>query len=160
MEQYFAGSATQIDMLVSFVIAAVLGGLIGIERELARKPAGFRTLMIVAGTSSLLMSLGTILADDAAAIGSQGIDPSRVIQAIVMGIGFICAGTIIRHRAGEHIEGLTTSAVILAAASIGISVAMHQLLLAIGVTVITLVILVAFRTVENLLARKNSRPRD
>jgi putative Mg2+ transporter-C (MgtC) family protein len=106
------------------------------------------------------MSLGTLLADDAASTGSQGIDPSRVIQAIVMGIGFICAGTIIRHRAGEHIEGLTTSAVILAAASIGICVAMRQLVLALGVTVITLIVLVAFRRVENFLDRRNSRRPD
>lgn len=151
MADYFANVSVQLDAVVAFVIAAALGGLLGVERELANKPAGFRTLMLVSGTSALLMRLGEMLYSAYAqqsSVASQGLDPTRVIQAVIMGIGFICAGTIIRRSSEQQVEGLTTSAVILIAAAIGMCVALKQLILACAATVITLIILIGFRTVE------------
>lgn len=156
MVEYFANTGMQLEAVGVVAIAAVLGGLLGVERELANKPAGFRTLMLVAGASALLMSLGeTVFVAHASGSGvNPAQDPTRVIQAIVMGIGFICAGTIIRRSEGSQVEGLTTAAVILIAAAIGIAVALKQLLLAIGMTVMTLIILIGFRAVEDFLARR------
>jgi putative Mg2+ transporter-C (MgtC) family protein len=115
--------------------------------------------MLVAGASALLMSLGeTAFIAYAAETGiNPSQDPTRVIQAIVMGIGFICAGTIIRRSEGSQIQGLTTAAVILMAAAIGIAVALKQLLLAFGITVMTLIVLIGFRAVENALTRRMNK---
>jgi putative Mg2+ transporter-C (MgtC) family protein len=157
--EYFANPAGQFEGVAIVAMAAVLGGLLGVERELANKPAGFRTLMLVAGASALLMILGeTVYAAYAPATGaSPALDPTRVIQAIVMGIGFICAGTIIRRSEGSRVEGLTTAAVILMAAAVGIAVALKQLLLAIGMTVLTLIVLIGFRAVEDFVAKRVSK---
>ncbi len=142
MDSLFVNSTSQLYAILMVVFAALLGGVIGLERELARKPVGIRTMMIVAGTSAMLMLLGLTFSDSARN------DPLRIIQAIVMGIGFIGAGTILRHREGEQIEGLTTAATILLAAAIGISVALKQFILAVGITVLTLFILIGVRKFE------------
>lgn len=161
MESWFANADAQLQALLVVVVAAFLGGLIGVERDLAAKPVGIRTLMLVAGTSALLMLLGLRFSDPYAVAGSapeMRIDPLRVIQAIVLGIGFICAGTIIRQRQGTHIEGLTTAATILLASAIGICTALGQVILAAGATVLSVVILVSLRRVDDRLRRMHHQP--
>ena len=151
MESWFANTSAQLDFALVVLVAAVLGGVIGVERDLAGKPVGIRTLMLVAGTSALLMVLGLTLSGPLAvhtAAPEARIDPLRVIQAIVMGIGFICAGTIIRQRHGDHIEGLTTAATILLSSAVGICVALHQIVLAVSTTLLALIILAGLRGIE------------
>ena len=133
-------------ILLHVGIALGLGSLIGLEREFAEKPAGLRTHMLVTGTSTLFISLGEVLATHFQGAFPAGIlqtDPFRLIGAIVLGISFLGAGTIIRRHSEEpvKVEGLTTAATILFAASIGIAVAVSQYLLAVGATGLVLVIL-------------------
>jgi putative Mg2+ transporter-C (MgtC) family protein len=119
----------------------LLGALIGIERELADKPAGIRTNMLVAGSATLLVSLGEVMIDRFE-VGHNIIraDPIRIIEAVITGISFIGAGMIIR-RGTDNVEGLTTAASILFVASVGICVAISQILLAIGTTILALITL-------------------
>ncbi len=95
------------------LVAGVLGGLIGLQRELAGKPAGLRT--------HFLVSLGCALFTVASLEGFPGADPARVAAGIVTGVGFLGAGAII--RGGEGIVvGLTTAASVWAVAAIGLAI--------------------------------------
>jgi putative Mg2+ transporter-C (MgtC) family protein len=133
----------QADDIVKLLLALVLGGVIGWERELYDKPAGFRTntLICVGATLFTILSLrmGTI----------PGTDSSRIAAQIVSGIGFLGAGAIIRR--GEAVLGLTTAATIWFVASIGMGIgAGHYVISAIG-TALALAILFVFRKFENLI---------
>lgn len=121
----------------SILVATLLGGLVGLEREIAGKPAGLRTHMLVAGSAALLVVLGTYVVETFGDIEYVRTDPIRIIEAIVVGIGFLGAGTII-HREQGGVRGLTTSASILAVTAIGIGTALELYPLVIGVTVVIL----------------------
>lgn len=121
-------------------IAALLGSIVGLDREFADKPAGLRTHMLVAASAALLVSLANVIVPNLD-INPQLVqmDPIRMIEAIVAGITFLGAGTIIRQKSG--VEGLTTAASLLFVAALGVTVALSQFILAIGLTVLNLVIL-------------------
>lgn len=111
------------DLLLKLGISALLGLIIGVERELKRKPLGLKTSLVISIISCLL----TIVSIEAAYIfpGNDEIriqmDPLRLAAQIVSGIGFLGAGVILR-RDNDHISGLTTAALIWGAAGIGIAV--------------------------------------
>ena len=131
------------DDLIKLLLSLVLGGLIGWERELYDKPAGFRTntLICVGATLFTIFSLriGTIPATDSARIAAQ----------IVSGIGFLGPGAIIRR--GEAVLGLTTAATIWFVASIGMGIGAGYYLTSCTGTVLALAILVLFRKFEHLV---------
>jgi putative Mg2+ transporter-C (MgtC) family protein len=132
----------QVVALGEISLAMVLGGAIGLERELAGKPAGLRTHMLVAGSAALLVALGNIIvAAFEQSLPSDAIrsDPIRIIQAIIVGISFLGAGTIFRSSGDEQVVGLTTSAAVLFTAGIGIAVGLTQILLAVSSTILLLV---------------------
>jgi putative Mg2+ transporter-C (MgtC) family protein len=134
----------QLAILAEVFVAMILGGIIGIERSTANKPAGFRTHMLVAGAAALLVGLSDALIyrfSPGAYTDLIESDPIRVIQAIIAGISFLGAGTIFRHPKKQHVEGLTTAASLLLSGAIGISVALRQFVLAVAVTVLTLAVL-------------------
>jgi putative Mg2+ transporter-C (MgtC) family protein len=137
------------------VLAMLLGGLIGIEREAAHKPAGFRTHMLVAGAAALLVGLGHALVD--AFSGHTGLrlqsDPIRIVEAIVTGVAFLGAGTIFRAKS-DHVEGLTTAASLLLVASLGVCVAVERFILAAAVTLLTLAVLRGVHFVEQWIRNK------
>lgn len=144
----------QVWILARVTLAAVLGALIGIERELADKPAGFRTHMLVAGVATLLVALGDIAIEHFTSdLGNRVIraDPVRIIEAVITGVSFLGAGTIIRYDEKNKVEGLTTAASVLVAAAIGIAVALSQIVLAAGVTIIVLVALRGVKFLEEWL---------
>lgn len=132
----------QLQILGYIAIAMVLGGIIGFERERADKPAGLRTHMLVAGSAALMVGIGetivTFMDVDSSLIQT---DPIRIIEAIITGISFLGAGTILYRKDKGDVEGLTTAASLLFVAGVGIAVAIHQLFLAVGVTLLTLVVL-------------------
>lgn len=133
------------------LLASLLGGVMGIERERAGKAAGLRTHMFIAGGSALFVQLGEIMS--AYYAGQAGIermvaDPTRVIQAIVVGISFIGAGTIIQNSKEERVKNLTTAASILFTSGIGIAVGASAYLFAAGITLLGLVISSGVRLVE------------
>ena len=100
--------------IVRLTLAAVLGGIIGLERELKRKPAGLRTNIFICFGSAMFTILSTELA------GAFGIgDHTRIAAQIIPGIGFIGAGSILHDKAG--VSGITTAATIFVVASIGMA---------------------------------------
>ncbi|MBI4467559.1 MAG: MgtC/SapB family protein [Acidobacteria bacterium] len=101
-------------ILIKLVLASVLGGLVGLERELHGKPAGLRTNMFICAGSALFTILSEMLAARA------GGDATRIASQLIPGIGFIGAGSIIRSRGS--VQGLTTAATIFVMASIGMAV--------------------------------------
>jgi len=146
--------------VLKVIFAIILGGLIGLERELAAKPAGLRTHMLVAGASALLVILGDIMIHQyaqASLTGATRADPIRIIESIVTGISFLGAGTIIFRNREESVEGLTTAASILFAAAIGITVALHRYFLAAILTVVVILILFGLGYIERFI-RKFRRP--
>ena len=150
--------AMQFEIIGEVALAMLLGGVIGFERELADKPAGFRTQMLVAGAAALLVGLGDAMLLRFLAEGKPSVtaDPIRIVEAIVTGISFLGAGTIFRRDASEQVQGLTTAASILLCAAVGISVALRQFVLAIGVTLLALIVLRGLTGIEKRLARKGN----
>lgn len=147
----------QLEIIGEVALAMLLGGVIGFEREVADKPAGFRTQMLVAGAAALLVGLGdALLARFSGENIHASADPIRIVEAIVTGISFLGAGTIFRRDRSEQVEGLTTAASILLCAAIGISVALRQFVLALGVTLLALIVLRGLTGVEKRVKRIKS----
>ncbi len=105
-------------MGLGIVLSCFLGGMIGIERESLRRPAGFRTHILVCVGATLAMQTNIYLMN--VYMGIVPIDPSRIAAQVVSGIGFLGAGTIIKE--GATVKGLTTAATIWAVACIGLAV--------------------------------------
>lgn len=158
LPQFFDPYIEEFKALGRVLVAALLGGVIGFEREIKDRPAGLRTHMLVAASACLLISLGKPLV--AEFDGSQQgqdymrIDPTRLIEAIIAGVAFLGAGTIIRPEGGG-VKGLTTAASILVAAVIGIAVSLSQWVTACGVAVISVLLLVSFRLIAGKVGPKD-----
>jgi putative Mg2+ transporter-C (MgtC) family protein len=134
----------QLIILVNVAVAMLLGAFIGLDREAANKPAGLRTHMLVSGVAAFLVALGSALLEIYhERLGSELVqaDPVRIVEAVITGISFLGAGTIIRNRGEGEVEGLTTAASLLFAAAVGIGVALSQWVLSIGATVLVLLTL-------------------
>jgi putative Mg2+ transporter-C (MgtC) family protein len=150
---------TEFRILGYVALAMLLGALIGLEREFKEKPAGLRTHILVAGASALLVALGDIIATQFYIdLGQQVVqaDPTRIMEAVIIGVSFVGAGTIIRSRSGERVEGLTTAASLLIAAGVGICVVLSQIILAVGVTILVLVTLRGLGYIERRLASQRN----
>jgi putative Mg2+ transporter-C (MgtC) family protein len=141
----------QTQVIFQLILAALLGGLLGLEREYWKKQAGIRTFSLVALGSTLF----TILALEGFNSFPGKIDPTRVIQAIAVGIGFIGAG-IIFHR-GFAIEGLTTAAGLWVAAGIGGAVGAKLYFLAIFCTFLAIFILAGVGEIEKKFFKKEEK---
>jgi len=141
-------------------IAMLLGGLIGLEREAAHKPAGFRTHMLVSGAAALFVGVGHALVQtfgEHATVRVQS-DPVGLIGAIVTGVSFLGAGTIILRRGHEAVAGLTTAASLLFSAGLGVCVALERFILAGSVMILALVALRGVRFVERWIGGKQHTP--
>lgn len=145
----------QLETVGPVALAMLLGGLIGLDREFAGKPAGLRTHMLVAGAASLLVAMGDVVVRgfDEELLSKVQSDPIRIIQAVVTGLSFLGAGTIIRGDGNGQVEGLTTAASILLTGAIGICVALSQVVLAIAVTLLVLLVLQGVGRWERRLAK-------
>lgn len=121
-------------ILVRLLLAALLGGLLGYERERHGKAAGVRTHMLVAMGAALF-----VLVPQQA--GMVVADLSRVMQGIVAGIGFLGAGAIIKHRSEEDVQGLTTAAGVWMTAAIGVACGLGRESTAVLSAVLALVVL-------------------
>ena len=121
-------------VLLRIVMAALLGAIVGLQRERAGKPAGLRT--------HILVCLGTTVVVLACAGSGMSFDAlSRVIQGIVTGIGFVGAGSILKLSEEHEIKGLTTAAGLWMTAAIGVAVGLGSLGLAMIGTVLTALVL-------------------
>ena len=149
-------------MILDVALAMVLGGVIGLERELKDRPAGFRTHMLVAGAAGLLVCIGQlVLADSRFNTGDAvTMDPLRMVEAVVAGVAFIGAGTIFAHRGEGAVVGITTAASLLMVSIIGISIGFRYYAMALGATVLTLLVLAALQWMERRLSAKQPEDED
>jgi putative Mg2+ transporter-C (MgtC) family protein len=136
--------------LARLVIALVIGGAIGLEREFKGKPAGMRTNMLICVGSCLIM----IISIEIARTAVRTSDPGRIAAQVITGIGFLGAGTIIRSR--FHIVGLTTAATIWALSAIGLAVGAGYIVLAIAAALLITITLVFIGYIEERLETKRS----
>ncbi|VAW87636.1 Mg(2+)-transport-ATPase-associated protein MgtC [hydrothermal vent metagenome] len=136
---------------VRLLLAALAGGLIGLERSHHGRPAGFRTHTLVCVSAALLMVLGVFQWDLVlhAPIETIRVDPTRMAQGIMTGIGFLGAGVIFKERLS--VRGLTTAASIWITASIGVVIGMGLYYAGFLATMITLGVLSLFRWVERVI---------
>lgn len=139
----------RLELMLQLGLATLLGGAIGLERELGGKPAGLRT--------NILICLGSVLYThiSIAMMGPDSSDPTRVAGQIVTGVGFIGAGTILHARGA--IVGLTSAATIWVVAAIGVALGSGFYLEGVGTTVIVLVVLAGLGRVEKLVERQALR---
>lgn len=139
---------TDWEMCIRLLLAALLGSLIGLERERLLWAAGLRTHMLVCVGSCLLMIVSSFGFRDALSMAHTELDPSRVAAQVVSGIGFLGAGSILLR--GEVIRGLTTAASLWTVAAIGLSVGGGLYAVSTAATFIILVILVAIKPMERI----------
>lgn len=130
-------STGELDVLLRLLFAAVLGAIIGFEREYRGHDAGLRTMSAVAIGSALYSAIGTLVAHT---------DPTRIAAQVVTGIGFLGAGSIL--RSGTSIKGLTTAAAIWVVAAMGMAAGFGYYVIATGTTLLIVVMLVALRFVH------------
>jgi len=142
----------QFQLIFQLVLAVILGGIIGLEREYKKKEAGFKTYSLVALGSCLFTIISLELFNSFAGQASISFDPSRIIQAIAIGIGFIGAG-VIMHRE-VRVEGITTAAGLWCAAAIGVAVGAKFYFLALLATLLSAIILIIFGVLERKLFKK------
>src|SRR3984957_6872440 len=129
------------------LVALIVGGLVGLQRELTHKPAGLRTHMLLALGTALIV----IVADEA---GMSKSDLSRVLQGLVTGIGFLGGGAILKLAAEHEIHGLTTAAGLWMTAAASAAAGLGELPLAILGVVVGLVVLAAFVNIEKRLGQR------
>ncbi len=133
----FTVGPVETEMVIKLIVSAVLGGLVGFEREIHRKPAGLRThsLVCIGSTLFTIMSVNII-----------GADPSRIAAGIVVGIGFLGAGMIFRSE--DRVRGLTTAAELWVLAAIGLSVGLGFYFAALITTLIVIFIMIPLKYME------------
>ena len=138
----------QIQAILRILTAAILGSIIGAEREFRGRTAGFRTQLLVAVGSALVMVISLRFADTFGASPSQAIkvDPARIAYGVMVGIGFLGAGAIIRQ--GPDIRGLTTAASLWCTAAVGMACGFGMFIIAAFVTAVCLFTLVVLQKVE------------
>jgi putative Mg2+ transporter-C (MgtC) family protein len=156
-----AGLWPQLTVVAEIAGAMALGGLIGIEREIAQRPAGFRTHMLVAGACALIVGLGGSMLEHFSQLHPDYVqaDPFRLVGGVIAALGFIGAGTIFR-QSEQGISGLTTAASLLFSGAIGVAAALQQWIMAIGATLLALFVLFALRAIERRLYRIRGGSRD
>lgn len=132
-------------IVIRIAVSIIVGGLIGLERELEHKPAGLRTIILVCLGSTIFMLVGMEL-------GLFGAEIGRIVAGVVTGVGFLGAGAIIRAR-GE-VYGLTTAATIWLASGLGLAIGAGSFVLAIIASIATLIVLRILGYVEKVLSKK------
>ncbi|MDP9227319.1 MAG: MgtC/SapB family protein [Actinomycetota bacterium] len=144
-------------LLGRVLLAVVLGGLIGFEREFRDQPAGFRTHILVSVGAALFTMAGAYGVSGFVASGSVSFDPTRIAAQVVTGIGFLGAGAIIRQ--GVTIRGLTTAAALWVAAAVGVAVGLGYYLGALATMVATVGSLFGLKQLEATVIPKMKRGR-
>ena len=136
------GEWLELEVLFKLILATILGGLVGLERESRGKPAGFRTNVLIAVGATLFTQVSLVA-------GSMGGDPGRVAAQVASGVGFLGAGAVIQGRGS--VTGLTTAASIWVVAAIGLAIGAGNYVAAIGGTVFVLITLLFLGRLERAL---------
>ena len=146
-------AAEQVGLVLKVGIAAVLGGIIGWERDRAGKSAGIRTHMIVAAAAALAVGLGELAINL-----TNGGDPTRMMHAVFTGLGFIGAGMIWTSKNANGPLGLTSAATILLVAGLGAAVGLGAPIVGVAVCILALATLRGVRMLE--IKMQAHRPTD
>ncbi|MHC4873675.1 MAG: MgtC/SapB family protein [Planctomycetota bacterium] len=144
-------SAEFIEILQRLLLAAFLGGLVGLERDVHGRAAGLRTHLLVGLGSCLFMILSKIVAES----GTGVTDPGRIAAQIVTGIGFLGAGAIMKE--GFTVRGLTTAACFWVVAAIGMASGAGEYLLALATSLIALISLSFLHNIDKVYRRDSYR---
>jgi len=145
---------TDTEIVRRLLLAAFVGGLLGVEREMRQKSAGFRTNILI-GIGSAVFTMMSI------AISADRGDPGRIAAQIVTGMGFLGAGAILRTRNGVH--GLTTAATVWVNAALGIAAGAGEYHLAVIGALITMAVLLVLHPIERGIEKRvhhDKRPED
>ena len=143
------------NMVARILFAAVLGALIGLERDIRGRSAGLRTNILVSVGSSVFMLLSIGIAERYAASGAIDADPTRIAAQIITGIGFLGAGAIIKYK--FSVQGLTTAACLWTTSAIGMGCGAGFFEMAILATAIAIFVLTVLNKVERLYSKDNYR---
>jgi len=149
------------EAILRLILAAIAGGLVGLEREVRGRQAGFRTNILVCLGSCLVMLVSVQFGFRAwpghpAGIGvNTNVDPARIAYGVMTGIGFLGAGAIIKHRTG--ILGLTTAAGMWCVAAIGMAIGFGLYTIALAATAIVMLVLWLMEYVQRQLPRVHYR---
>lgn len=130
-------------VVVRLLVAAALGGVLGLERERQGKPAGIRTYMLVSATSALIVVVSVQAGLEKDAL-------SRVLQGLLAGVGFVCAGAILKLEREEQVHGLTTAAGVWMTAGIGIAAGLGREATAVMAALLVLSILALERPIRRM----------
>jgi putative Mg2+ transporter-C (MgtC) family protein len=150
-----SGHLTDVDMIQRLLLAAAVGGIIGAEREFRRKSAGFRTNILITLGSALFTMLSQTIAAD------SGGDSTRIAAQVVVGVGFLGAGAII--RTNRSVNGVTTAATVWVNAALGMAAGAgqyHLTLMAAGITLLVLFILAPIESAFERWAERRPRPHE
>jgi len=149
-----ADLAQFLDVLTRMLVAIVLGGLLGAEREVHGRWAGFRTHMMVSMGAAMFVMAGTGIAS----LSSS--DLTRVVQGIATGVGFLGAGTILKLSDKMEVKGLTTASSIWLAAAVGTATGLGQYGLAVAGAVVAFAVLGLLRPIDKIFAPKEKNKND
>jgi putative Mg2+ transporter-C (MgtC) family protein len=159
MEAFLEGFRTELDIgtiALRMGIAALLGVVLGLDREYRRRPAGLRTYMLVALAASTFTIVAFELSEAAIREGFASVDPSRVIEAVTAGVAFLAAGSIIQARGAVH--GITTGAGLWLAGAIGAACGIGVYSVALLATGFGVVILALLGTIEKQVPKEAPKP--
>ena len=134
---------------IKLFLAFLLGGILGVERQRHGRAAGLRTHILVCLASTALVSISTVISLQWPVSENVRIDPTRLAAGIMTGMGFICAGTIIRSR--TYIRGLTTSASVWLTAALGIIIGLGVYDLALKTAMLSFLVLIGLNKIDNLI---------
>lgn len=139
------------DIIIKLLMSALLGSLIGLEREYHGRPAGLRTHMLVCVGATMITISGLVIAEHFSAGGNlPGGEISRIVAGVVTGIGFLGAGAIV--RTSDFVRGLTTAACIWFVAALGVVIGLGEYVLALYGTGVALLILIMLPFLEDRLS--------
>ncbi len=142
MHEVFAAISADHTYLLRLLIALVLGGMVGMERQAHGRAAGLRTnILVCIGSALVIVSFQKIIDCNLPdATSALRMDPARAAAGVITGIGFLGAGTIV--KSADFVRGLTTAASVWVVAAIGVAAGLGEIVLATGVTIMVLVALV------------------
>jgi putative Mg2+ transporter-C (MgtC) family protein len=158
LNHYFASLGTPLEAIVRLLLAALFGALVGFEREVRGRQAGFRTNLLVCVGSALVMLVSIEFARHPWPANpgvNINLDPARIAYGVMTGIGFLCAGVIVKGDGG--VRGLTTAAGLWCVAAIGIALGFGMYLISILATMIVLAALWMLDHLENYLPKTHHR---
>lgn len=142
----------EIESIIKLLVAVLVGGLIGLERESVRRPAGFRTHILVCVASALIMDMNLLVANE-----FVNADPMRLGAQVISGMGFLGAGTILKE--GATVSGLTTAAGLWAVACLGLVIGAGYYLLALFAALLMLLTLKTFSQLERKYSGRKKPPK-